>query len=137
MHLQQAYERVRKINRTVYCSFDHRDLADLAMGKLRNSVSKIKSISYIKGSENYGDDFDIAMPIPVGTNAGMGMGIADGAGVGGALPFLGFIPTAGYHNNTGVRPSRPVTAKIVCDESVVHQVTSKLVNLHAYRIVSA
>ncbi len=55
--------------------------------------------------------------------------------------FVGFDTAApgyyaGFQPSAAVRPTRPVTVKIVCDEAAQNKVTAKLVNEHAYRIVA-
>ena len=89
------------------------------MGKLRAAVSRIESISYVDDHQN--QDF------AHGGDATMMAG----------LPALGsfVVPYVSYQS-ASVKPPRPVTVKITCDESVQQKVVSKLVNLRAYRIVA-
>jgi len=108
------------MNRTVYCTFDHRDLADIAVGKLRAAVPGIRAVSYVDGGE--GDEYSGARY----TNNFQGP-----VGYGG---MFSPIPTA--FANTAIRPARPVTIKIICNEGAQQKVASKLINLRAYRIVS-
>ena len=90
------------------------------MGKLRGAVARIESISYV---DDHGQDF---------AHGG------DFTMLGGYAAFDAMVAPAftGYRQDVGVRPARPVTVKIVCDETVQQKVVSKLVNLHAYRIVA-
>jgi len=121
------------MKRTVYCTFDHRDLADLAMGKLRASVKPIEAISYVDDQRYHnhtaGDGVFVA-GIPVNGMPSAGMPAGD-------LPMGGFISSISTFNNPDpTKPPRPATVKITCDESVQQQVVSKLINLHGYRIVA-
>jgi hypothetical protein len=100
---------------TIFCTFDQQDVADLAMGRLRNSVRGIHSIQYLS---DYGSRASNRQ------DSGSWL--------------LGFSNMAGSYQNTyGVQPSRPASVKIVCDESARDQVMARLVNLHAYRIVAS
>ena len=81
---------------TIFCNFEQQDLADLAMGKLRNSTKGIKTIHYINGKRR-----------------------------GNAINAVGSLS-----------PSQPVTVRIVCTESTATTVVAKLVNLHAYQIIT-
>lgn len=91
---------------TVFCTFEHQDLADLAVGKLRDLVSGVRSIHYIR---EYRPSTDI-LNRSGATN--MWSGIVDAA-----LP-------------------RPVTVKIVCSDSAAPAVKARLINMHAYRIIT-
>ncbi|MCL2068523.1 MAG: hypothetical protein FWH00_01355 [Oscillospiraceae bacterium] len=105
------------MNRTVFCTFDHRDLADISIGRLKSEVPGVLSVSYV--DDGYG-------------------GIHENSGYTNTAAAFNLFPafgTAGY-SNAAVRPSRPVTLKIVCNENSQQRVVSKLINLHAYRIVS-
>jgi len=112
------------MNRTVYCTFDQRDLADIAMGKLRAAVPGVKAVSYVDAGLNSGYDGGY-------NNTGQRGAYFGAVGYGNIFPA---IPTA--FANTAIRPARPVTVKIVCDEGSQKKVTSKLINLRAYRIVA-
>jgi hypothetical protein len=99
---------------TIFCTFDQQDMADLAMGRLRNSIRGIHSIQYLSDYGSRASNRQDSSPW-----------------------FFGFSNMAGYQNNYGVQPSRPASVKIVCDDSVRDQVMGRLVNLHAYRIVAS
>jgi hypothetical protein len=101
------------MNRTVFCTFDHRDIADLSMGKLKAAVPGVLSANYV--DDGYGS-----------INGGYQNNVG------------GFhITTAASSvSDTVLRPARPITLKIVCDENSQQRVVSKLINLHAYRIVA-
>ena len=107
-----SYHEVKPMSATIFCTFDQQDIADLAMGRIRGSINGIHDVQYL-------NDFG-ANP----TNHRDG----DSSFFGWAIPL-------GYSNSVGVQPSRPVNVKIVCDEYVKDQVTARLVNQHAYRIV--
>ena len=106
------------MNRTVYCTFDHRDLADLAMGKLRASVDSVSAISYVDEhryhNHAYGGDAMLVNGLPEG----------------------GFLFSLSNQQHISAGPPRPVTVRITCEENVQQQVVSKLINLHGYRIVA-
>jgi len=105
------------MNRTVFCTFDHRDIADLSMGKLKAAVPGVLSVSYV--DDGYGS-------IDNGYTNTLS---------GGRVSFAAAATLSGVSNSV-VRPARPVTLKIVCDESSQQRIVSKLINLHAYRIVA-
>lgn len=94
---------------TIFCTFEQQDLADLAVGKLRATTKGIKSIHYITGSRE--------QLHPNVQNS-----------------FIGEIFTNIY---AAPAPSRPVTVKIVCNSTAAHEVTAKLINMHAYGITRA
>lgn len=96
---------------TIFCTFEQQDLADLAVGKLRNFVTGIKSIHYIGGYSTYSSDNSGAF----GFNSWNG---ASGSGI---------SPAA---------PSRPVTVKIVCSDASAPKVKSRLINMRAYQIIT-
>ncbi|MCL2057006.1 MAG: hypothetical protein FWH02_07305 [Oscillospiraceae bacterium] len=98
---------------TIFCTFDQQDLADLAIGRIRSGVKGIHDVKYLNGFEDSGHS------ATGGDNAG----------------FFGWAVPFGYTNNAAIRPSRPVDVKIVCDDSVRHQIAARLVNQHAYKIV--
>ena len=108
------------MNRTVYCTFDHRDLADIAVGKLRAAVPGIRAVSYVDTGDDNGYE-----------GARYTNNFQGPVGYGG---MFSPIPTA--FANTAIRPARPVTIKIICNEGAQQKVASKLINLRAYRIVS-
>jgi hypothetical protein len=99
---------------TIFCTFDQQDVADLAMGRLRNSVRGIHSIQYLSDYGNRASNQRDSTPW-----------------------LFGFSNMSGYQNGYGVQPSRPASVKIVCDDSVRDLVMGRLVNLHAYRIVAS
>lgn len=105
---------------TIFCTFDQQDMADLAIGKLRSSVHGIHSVEYLSDyrSHSYNEPRNALRPMGV-----WGYGIGS----------WGY----GFDNSSGVQPSHPVSVKIVCDEGVRQHVVGKLVNLHAYKIVSS
>jgi len=105
------------MNRTVFCTFDHRDIADLSIGKLKAAIPGVLSAGYV--DDGYGD-----------TSGG---GYTNT--LGGGVAFTSAAALSGV-SNAVVRPARPVTLKIVCSESAQQRVVSKLINLHAYRIVA-
>ena len=105
------------MNRTVYCTFDHRDLADLAMGKLRASIKPIEAISYV-------DDHRYQNHAHGGDTTMLG------------LPGGGFLSSITNFQQLSAGPPRPVTIRITCDQNIQQQVVSKLINLHGYRIVA-
>lgn len=99
---------------TVFCTFDQQDVADLAMGRLRSTVRGIHSIQYLTDYATQStNDYD------------------------GNTFLFGFSNLYGPQNSAGVQPSRPVSVKIVCDDTVKDLVAGRLVNLHAYRIVAS
>ena len=106
------------MNRTVYCTFDHCDIADLAMGKLRASVKPIEAISYVDDHryQNHAHGGDATMLS--------------------GLPAGGFLSAINNYQHLSAGPPRPITVKITCDEKLQQQVVSKLINLHGYRIVA-
>ena len=104
---------------TVYCTFDQRDLADIAVGKLRVAVPGVKAVSYVDGA---GDGYDAG---------GYKNSYPGAVGYGASVP-----PAPSAFVNTAIRPARPVTVKIVCDAGLQQKVTSKLINLRAYRIIA-
>lgn len=99
---------------TVFCTFDQQDVADLAMGRLRSTVQGIHSIQYLTDYATQSIDHHE-----------------------GGSWLLGFNNLYSHQNGVGVQPSRPVSVKIVCDDSVKELVAGRLVNLHAYRIVAS
>ncbi|MDL2232777.1 hypothetical protein LJC63_04260 [Ruminococcaceae bacterium OttesenSCG-928-L11] len=103
---------------TIFCTFDQQDLADLAMGRLRNSVRGIHSIQYLA---DFGDSFHNRAKDRDSFFAG---------------PAMAWGMAGGY-NNASVQPSRPVSVKIVCDDAAKSQIVGRLVNLHAYKIVAS
>lgn len=93
---------------TIFCNFDQQDLADLAVGRLRASSLAIRSIHYIGGFKP-----DVERTAT-------------------ASAFV-----TGFTGMTGPQiPSPPVTIKIVCADSAAAAVKSKLINMHAYQIIT-
>ena len=104
---------------TVFCSFDHMDMADIALGRLRSEIKSIYQIDYIN-------------------NAGLNRTEHPRT----TIPWMGGFVNDNYanaeHRNTGgITPPRPVTVKIICNSKVRDRVISKLVNLHAYGVVTS
>lgn len=98
---------------TIFCTFDQQDLADLAMGELRNTTVGVKSIHYVNGFNSR-------------TN-GLNKGNANDS-------WMGLFPL--QDTTSSVMPSRPANVKIVCSDAAAKTVKSKLVNLRAYEIVT-
>lgn len=101
---------------TIFCTFDQRDLADLAMGQLRQ-IPGVTGIRYVIGQT------------AEGRNHGAVQKTAHPYGLWGSIASEGM--------STQPIPSEPAGIKITCDESVRKRVESVLINMHAYRIVSA
>lgn len=102
---------------TIFCSFDQQDVADLAVGQLRNTIHGIKSIHYIQGHNTQRH---------TSTNS------FDNSSIGG---FFAVTDDWAFTSAIGV-PSQPITVKIICEDSCRRQIMSKLVNMHAYKIVA-
>jgi hypothetical protein len=109
------------VSTTVFCTFDQQDIADLAMGRLRNSVKGIHSFEYLS---EYGQDFSNHTNQDYNFISGWGL-------------FSNATSGSGLGGGAGVQPSHPVSVKITCDDNVKDMIVSKLVNLHAYRIVAS
>lgn len=101
---------------TIFCTFEQQDLADLAMGHVRQ-IRGVKSIHYVidhaahqrtRGATNSVSDGMTASWGLFGTNA----------------------------VSTGDTPSLPASVKITCDDAARRRVVSMLVNMHAYKIVT-
>ena len=96
---------------TIFCSFDQQDLADLAIGRLRQSVPGVRDVRYLSGSpERHKGRSSAALSMMLNVTGSL---------------------------EANVQPSHPVDVRIICDEAVRDTVASRLVNLHAYRIVKA
>lgn len=113
---------------TVFCTFDQRDIADLAIGRLRSSIRGIHSIEYLSndsGGENgTGSRYNFI--------SGWGLFSSDPYP---SAQFASLQPVAiPVRNNTSITPSNPASVKIVCEDGSKDAVMSKLVNLHAYNI---
>ena len=102
---------------TIFCSFDQQDLADLAIGRLRQSVPGVRDVRYLSGSPERHKGRSSAVP--------------------GQLSPLSMMLNVTGSLEANVQPSHPVDVRIICDEAVRDTVASRLVNLHAYRIVKA
>jgi len=98
---------------TIFCTFDQQDLADLAMGKIKDTVSGIKNIEYVV-------DYD---------------SVTSGVDKAPGFLFNFGIFAASTYTSANVKPSRPVTVKITCDVYSGEIVVSHLMNMHAYNIV--
>lgn len=98
---------------TIFCTFDQQDLADLAMGDLRATITGIKSIHYMNGYNQRGG----------ATNSVT----ADDS-------WVGIFPPRSVMNAD--MPARPVNVRIVCSDASAKAVKSRLVNLRAYQIVT-
>jgi hypothetical protein len=107
------------MNRAVFCTFDHRDIADLSIGKLKAAVPGVKSVSYV--DEGF---------------AGIHGGYQNNVITGDISDYRSASWLSGSYPDNSIRPARPVTLKIICDEHSQQKVVSKLINLHAYRIVA-
>lgn len=98
---------------TIFCTFDQQDLADLAVGELRATTVGIKSIHYVGGFNSS----KTALNASAINNSWAGL-----------FP----IQSAG----DVIMPSQPANIKIVCSDSAANAVKARLVNLHAYQIVT-
>ena len=127
------------MSKTIFCTFEQQDLADIAMGRLRSDVAGIQSIQYVQGRggqrQTQNKPHDDGVPF------------AATSAIGGFWPVEAFASTsqtaplgAGAFLPVGSASSSPVagpvTVKIVCDQQSQKNVVSKLVNLHAQKIVS-
>lgn len=100
---------------TIFCTFEQQDLADLAMGHVRQ-IRGVKTIHYI-----------------VDHSAGQRLENATNRGDDTFFGFGFFGMTASYGAEV---PSMPASVKITCDDAARQEVVSTLVNLHAYKIVT-
>lgn len=99
---------------TIFCTFEQQDLADLAAGRLRATTAGIKSIYYLAG---YGGHPDALRSNPK------------------TVSNAAVFPVIQATNDTPA-PSRPVTLKIVCTDASCNTIISRLVNMHAYQIIT-
>ena len=106
---------------TIFCSFDQQDLADLAMGRLRQTVTGIRDVRYLFDAPTHAHE----------RHEGRGSGIP------GQLSPLSMMLNVHGSLEANVQPSRPISVRIVCDDAVRDTVAGKLVNLHAYHITTA
>ncbi len=98
---------------TIFCTFEQQDIADLAMGDLRNATIGIKSIHYVGGYNSRTNILNAST-----TNNSWGS----------VLPIRGTMEVE--------VPSRPVNVKIVCSDASAESVKSRLINLRAYQIIT-
>lgn len=102
---------------TIFCIFEQQDLADLAVGKLRDSVLGIKSIYYVGGFN--------AASTPLNSSTTRDMSVIAG-GIFGEMTM-----------SSPPVPSRPATVKIVCADAAADAIKAKLINLHAHEIITS
>lgn len=100
---------------TIFCTFEQQDLADLAMGKIRQ-IPGVITIHYII-------DHTAHQRSRGAVNA-----------IEGALGY-GLVGMYGAAN-TAIAPPTPATVKITCSDKARKTVVSALVNLHAHKITT-
>lgn len=108
---------------TIYCSFDQQDMADLAIGHIRQ-MSGVIAIDYsVDSGANSHSDY-----------AGEGVNSVVGWG----SPFLAWGNFFGfnvYENTASAAPSRPASVRVVCEDRALKSIRARLVNMHARDII--
>lgn len=102
---------------TIFCTFDHQDLADLAMGHIR-AVHGVKTIHYVYDRNTRREGHRTAGAVNSTDSNGFGWGFTNmGADLG------------------HPREPLPVSMKITCSTVAKNTVVSRLVNQHASHII--
>ena len=100
---------------TIFCTFEQQDLADLAMGKIRQ-IPGVMTIHYII---DHAAHQRLRGAVSV---------------MGGAMSY-GLVGISSVEN-TATPPPQPATVKITCSDKARKTVVSTLVNLHAHKIIT-
>lgn len=115
--------------KTIYCTFDDSDIADIAMGSLRRSGLSINSIDNVGDLEHItpGKEPDALSQMDI-------LPLADGN-----ILLPGLMPAfSDGEEGTGVADAlpggHPATFKINCADNACQEIIAKLINFGAHRV---